>query len=142
MKQEYVWLHGWKLLFGLSMLAVSIGWMAQSIQKAYARPPMLKLGDAPYQSFTGGLGNGSQDILLTVPAGQTFIVTGGTSSSPYCHIYENTTLRLNGTSDALTQRGLFSHGQGHLQIAAGSVLSIQASGSSCTYYIEGYLADL
>ena len=143
MKRERFWLqHGWRILFGCAAVIVSMGWAIDSIRQSYARPPMLDFNDAPYRVFTGNMSNGQQDTLMTVSSGQSLILTGGTSSTTNCHIYEDTTMKLDGGSYALVQNGLFSNGQGHLPISAGSTLYMRASGGSCTYYIEGYLVEL
>ena len=127
--------------FGIASIIAAIGFTAQSIQSAHGSRPILDHSNFPYDSFTGSISNGSTVTLLTVPAGQVFIVTGGNSDGPYCDLYQDTTQVLEGNSQAFdSEGGLLNQGNGHLQISSASSLIIRASGSTCTYYLEGYHA--
>ena len=128
---------------GISILIASIGFTVQSIQKAYGSGPIVDHANFPYESFTGSMSNGNSTTLLTVPSGQIFIITGGNSDGHYCDLYEGSTKKLEGSSKALdAEGGLLSYGQGHIAISSESTLVITASGSTCTYYIEGYYASM
>jgi len=128
---------------GISIIIATIGFTVEGIQKAYGSGPIIDHADFPYESFTGSMSNGNSTTLLTVPSGQIFIITGGNSDGHYCDLYEGNTKRLEGSSKALdAEGGLFSYGKGHIAIASGNTLAITASGSTCTYYIEGYYASI
>ena len=126
---------------GIAAIIAAIGFTVQNVQEAYGSGPIINHGNFPYESFTGSISNGNSTTLLTVPSGQIFIVTGGNSDGHYCDLYEDNSMILEGNSTVLdSEGGLFSYGEGHLEISSGSDLSISASGSTCTYYIEGYYA--
>ena len=126
--------------FGIASIIIAIGFTTKSIQDSYARP-ILDHSNFPYQSFTGSHSHGQSVTLLTVPAGQSFIVTGGNADGPYCDLYSDTTLVLEGYSQAFdSSGGLLNQGRAHIEIPAGASLVIRGSGSTCTYYLEGYYA--
>ena len=126
---------------GIASIIVAVGFTTQSIQEAYATRPIMDHSNFPYESFTGSISNGNNTTLLTVPAGQVFIVTGGNSDGPYCDLYKDSTKVLEGYSQAFdAEGGLLNQGNGHIQIPATTSLIITASGSTCTYYLEGYYA--
>ena len=127
--------------FGIASIIAAIGFTAQSIQMAYGSRPPLDHSNFPYESFTGSLSNGNSSTLLTVPSGQIFIVTGGNSDGSYCDLYNDTTQVLEGNSQAFdAEGGLLNQGKGHIHIPSSTSLIIRASGSTCTFYLEGYYA--
>ena len=126
---------------GIASIIAAVGFTTQSIQAAYGSKPIIDHSNFPYESFTGSIGDGSSTTLLNVPAGQVFIVTGGNSDGGYCDLYSDGTKVLEGYSQAFdAEGGLLSYGNAHIQISAASNLIITASGSTCTYYLEGYYA--
>jgi hypothetical protein len=126
--------------FGIAAIIIAVGFTAKSIQASYAGP-ILDHGNFPYESFTGSHSHGQSTTLLTVPAGQSFIVTGGNADGPYCDLYSDNTMVLEGYSQAFkSSGGLLNYGNAHIEIPAGASLVITGSGSTCTYYLEGYYA--
>lgn len=106
----------------------------------YAAP-----NNCPYENFTGLLSANQTIDLLVVPNDKVFVITGGSASIVEIDLYEDSTLVLDGTAEALyTSTSTFQHGNGHLMISAGSTLKITSNSSSnnTRYYIEGYYAPV
>ena len=126
---------------GIASIIAAVGFTAQTMQEAYGSRPIIDHSSFPYESFTGSMSNGNSATLLTVPAGQVFIVTGGNSDGSYCDLYRDGTKVLEGGSQAFdASGGLLNQGKGNILIPATTSLIITASGSTCTYYLEGYYA--
>jgi hypothetical protein len=115
--------------------------------------PSVSTGSAPYRSFNG-LACTAPTELLTVPAGQEFIITLVSStahgSASVAGDWDSGT-RLLKDGEVLLAGSVFSRGMsvsvstghGRLPVEGGATLSIHTTASSgCGYYyLQGYLAE-
>ena len=99
----------------------------------------ISLGQFPYKEFGGTLtGNETRD-LLTVPAGQVFVITAGTVDNEMIELYAD------GTRKVASESGIFYNkamGPLHVPIYGGETLKlINTYGADSNYYIEGHYME-
>lgn len=138
----------WKHLMGIAMIITASGFFARSIQPAQANMPVgMQWGEFPYENFSymdgtlPAISNGSTHDLLTIPNDRIFIVTAMTSSYS-CYLYVDGNM-LRGGNDLFKYNypTIFTTGNAHLVVPAGSTLQVVANGSTCTVtHFEGYYA--
>ena len=138
----------WKQLMGLSMVIAASGFFVRSFQTAQANTPVgMQWGDFPYENFSymdGSLptiSDGNTHNLLTIPNDRIFIVTAMTANYP-CYLYvDGAMLRGGNNLFSYNYPTIFSTGNAHLVVPAGSTLQIVATGSNCSVsHFEGYYA--
>jgi hypothetical protein len=127
----------------IATLAVGLGLSLSSSEAVgYPAGPVVSLGANPVWSDGGLVAVSGTKEVLTVPVGQTFIVTTLSDQRNSMSILENTTVVMPYQSRAAYESNLFSRGRAHLQIDGGATLKLQNnSGYSNYYYIEGYYAQ-
>ena len=127
----------------IASLAVGLGFsLAASEAIGYPAGPVVSLGTNPVWSDGGQVAGSGTKEVLTIPVGQTFIVTTLSDQRNSMNILENTTVVMPYQSKAAYENNLFSRGRAHLQIDGGTTLKLQnVSGYSNSYYIEGYYAQ-
>jgi len=127
----------------IATLAVGLGFSLSSSEAVgYPAGPVVSLGTNPLWSDGGSIGAYETKEVLTVPVGQTFVVTGLKDQRNGMSILEGTTVLMPHNSQAAYASNMFAIGRAHLQIDGGTTLVLQNNDSrSNDYYIQGYYAQ-
>ena len=141
------------------MSMLTLGFLPLFAAGAMATPaltlPEVSKGTLPYKTFSGTLCEAPTE-LLTVPAGQEFLITmvttttdGGTSRYGDWFEHNGAMLTIDGApalaGQAIGKKSTIpvARGHGKLPVSAGSILRIQSIGLACDhrYYLQGYLIE-
>lgn len=124
-------------LASYGIFLIGCGYFIQSLSTVWATPllshPEVSYNAYPFVSFSG---SGINSTVTTIPNDQDFVITTAISGSN-CDLYENSTLKVKGESEAMSVSNDFALaiGNGNLVISSGSTLSFSGN---CSYFIEGY----
>ena len=99
----------------------------------------ISLGQFPYNEYSGTLtGNETRD-LLTVPSGQIFVITAGTTSNELIEVYADSTRKVAAGAGIFYTKSI---GMVHVPILSGQTLRLTNTyGSDSHYYIEGHYME-
>ena len=134
-------------LLGISAVMLSSAVLIHSLKSADASMPVgMQHGQFPYVSFSHHDGtipyvNNSTQNVLTVPSDRIFIVTGMVDSSNSCNLYVDGSI-IRGGNSIFYETNMFTTGNAHLVIPAGSTLQIHSNGYCLVRHLEGYYAHL
>ena len=125
----------YKQLFGYAAILFGIGFIIQSIMPAVANPsgPSISFGGNPYRSEYR-IGSGT---LLNTSSTETFIITTIVTGDTDCHLQVNGNTKYSGSWSHVSQA---IPPNLHLVIEPNSTVTINGTGCSSEYYINGYYA--
>ena len=136
----------YRILIGIAAIIAATGYLLRSLPDAQAQSlgPVVSLGEAPWLSFTGEVAEGVEETIYTVPTDQVFVLTGGCLDYANSDIYEDSTLKIEGGSNAIycstTNSAMLGLNTSHIVFAAGSEVIIDAGPGHVEYFLQGYLA--
>jgi hypothetical protein len=137
-----------KTVFAFAALLLAAGFFLRSLPMADAEPtgPVATGGTSPWRSFSGTSGtSGGTYTLMTVPAGQIFIVTTACASSTDVDLKASGAYVVRGlTRTMLCDGSVYAHGPhargvAHSVFPSGTEVQID-TGSTNNWYVDGYLS--
>ena len=134
-------------LFGIAAILAAGGYFVQTLSDAEAQSfgPVISAGEAPWKTFTGNVLASTSEVIYTVPSDQIFVLTGICLAYASTDVYQDSTLKIEGGSNAAycssSSVGMLGLNNGHVVFEPGTELIIETdTHQPSDYMIQGYLA--